>query len=77
MSCGLIVDGDDPLGQGVDRGEGDVELDPVVTDGSFGPLDGERLRTIGALAPQACTLLLVRQPDTFLPTNAFHFIILA
>lgn len=71
------MDGDEPLGQGIDGGEGDVELDPVVTDGSFGPLDGERLRTIGALAPQSCTLLIVQQPDTLLPANALHFIFFA
>ena len=77
MSHRLIVDDNDPLGPDVDVGEGDVELDPVVPDGRFGPLDGERLRTIGALAPQPCTPLLVRQSDTLLPANSFHFIFLA
>jgi hypothetical protein len=54
----------DPLGHGVDGGEGDVQLGPEVPDGGPRLLDGVRLGAIGVLAPQQRALLLVRQPDS-------------
>lgn len=58
----VVADGGDPLGDGVDGGDGDVELGAEVSHGGPGPLDGGRLGAIGVLAPQQRALPLIRQP---------------
>ncbi|BAS77243.1 Os02g0175250, partial [Oryza sativa Japonica Group] len=54
----VVADGGDPLGDGVDGGDGDVELGAEVSHGGPGPLDGGRLGAIGVLAPQQRALPL-------------------
>ena len=58
---GGVADDNYPPGHVFDKGDGDVELGPEIPDGSPGPLDGERLCTVGILGPQLRALFLIQQ----------------